>query len=51
MSVYELVPAVQACMIYLVMCIVDQSPEAESSSIELLMTIHVCTLSWSAWTS
>ncbi|KAF2122558.1 hypothetical protein BDV96DRAFT_2257 [Lophiotrema nucula] len=40
MSQYELLAAIQACMVYLIMCIVDQSPESEQNSLELLMAIH-----------
>jgi hypothetical protein len=40
MSVYELKYAMQACMIYLIMCIVDQSPESEKIIVELLAVLH-----------
>ena len=40
MSIFELLAAMQACMIYLVMCIVDQSRESEETSLELLMALH-----------
>jgi len=41
MSTYDLKYAIQACMIYLIMCIVDQSPESERIIIELLAVLHV----------
>ncbi len=41
MSIFELLAAVQACMIYLIMCIVDQSRESEEASLELLLALHV----------
>ncbi|KAI1622291.1 hypothetical protein EDD37DRAFT_468242 [Exophiala viscosa] len=41
MSQYELLAAAQACMIYLIMCIIDPSPGSEENSPGLLLTIHV----------
>jgi hypothetical protein len=41
MSGFDLLAALQACMIYLIMCIVDQSPEREEDGLELLMALHV----------
>ena len=46
MSGFELLAALQACMIYLIMCIVDQSAESETSSLELLMVLRVCRLTY-----
>jgi hypothetical protein len=40
MSEFDLLAAVQACMIYLIMCIIDESSENEKNSPELLLTIH-----------
>lgn len=40
MSKFELLAAVQACMIYLIMCIIDQSSENEENSPELLLALH-----------
>ncbi|KIV78005.1 hypothetical protein PV11_09773 [Exophiala sideris] len=40
MSQYELLAAAQACMIYLIMCIIDPSPGSEENSPGLLLTIH-----------
>lgn len=40
MSQYELLAVVQACMIYLIMCIIDSSPGSEENSPGLLLTIH-----------
>jgi hypothetical protein len=40
MSIFEILAALQACMIYLIMCIVDQSPESEETSLELLIALH-----------
>jgi hypothetical protein len=39
MATSELLGAVQACMIYLIMCIIDQTPESEETSLGLLMAI------------
>jgi hypothetical protein len=40
MSKLDLLAAVQACMIYLIMCIVDETSENEKNSPELLLVIH-----------
>ncbi|KAE8451017.1 hypothetical protein EG329_005457 [Mollisiaceae sp. DMI_Dod_QoI] len=40
LSISELLAALQACMIYLIMCIIDRSPESEETSLELLMALH-----------
>ncbi|KAF2099004.1 hypothetical protein NA57DRAFT_76240 [Rhizodiscina lignyota] len=42
MSTFELLAAVQACTIYLIMCIVDQSPESGETSLDLLSALHIC---------
>jgi hypothetical protein len=39
MSMFELLASVQACMVYLIMCIIDQSPESEECSLELVMAL------------
>jgi hypothetical protein len=41
MSKFELLAAVQACMIYLIMAIIDQSSGNEQNSPELLFTLSV----------
>ena len=41
MSKFELLAAAQACMIYLIMCVVDYEVENEGSGMELLLTLHV----------
>ena len=41
MSKFDLLVAAQACMIYLIMCVVDYEAENEGSGIELLLTLHV----------
>ncbi|KAF2495287.1 hypothetical protein BU16DRAFT_385713 [Lophium mytilinum] len=46
MPIFELLAAVQACMVYLIMCIIDQSPESESTSLELLMALHTLYMSF-----
>ena len=40
MSKFELVAAMQACMIYLIMYIIDYSPEDEGNARELLLALH-----------
>jgi hypothetical protein len=40
MSKFELLAAVQACKIYLIMYIIDQSSENEENSSELLLALH-----------
>lgn len=40
MSIFELLAALQACMIYLIMCIVEQSPQSEEASLELLIVLQ-----------
>jgi hypothetical protein len=40
MSNAELLAAVQACMIYLIMCIIDPSPEDEANGLELLVALQ-----------
>ena len=40
MSKFELLAAMQACMIYLIMYIIDYSPEDEESAWELLAALH-----------
>ena len=44
MDKMELLAAVQACMIYLIMCIVDYSVENEGEGLELLLTLHVSSI-------
>jgi hypothetical protein len=38
----DLLAANQACMIYLIMCIIDPSSGNEQHSQELLLALHVC---------
>ncbi|KAI9743235.1 MAG: hypothetical protein M1818_003081 [Claussenomyces sp. TS43310] len=40
MSKFELLAAMQACMIYLIMYIVDYSPQNEENARELLLSLH-----------
>lgn len=40
MSIFELLAAMQACMIYLIMYIIDYSPEDEENARELLLALH-----------
>jgi hypothetical protein len=40
MSKFELLAAMQACMIYLIMYIIDYSPEDEGNARELLLALH-----------
>ncbi|KAF2807717.1 uncharacterized protein BDZ99DRAFT_392022 [Mytilinidion resinicola] len=46
MPIFELLAATQACMVYLIMCIVDQSPESEETSLDLLMALHTLYVSF-----
>lgn len=41
MSKFEICAAMQACMIYLIMYIVDYSPADEQNARELLLALHV----------
>jgi hypothetical protein len=41
MSKFDLLAACQAGMIYLIMCIIDESSENEKNSPELLLALHV----------
>lgn len=41
MSKFDMLAGVQACMIYLIMCIIDETSEKENHSQELLLAIHV----------
>lgn len=41
MSKFELLAAMQACMIYLIMYIIDYSPGDEENGRELLLALHV----------
>ena len=41
MNKYEMLAAMQACMIYLIMYIIDYSPEDEGSARELLLVLLV----------
>ena len=40
MSTYKLLASLQAGMVYLIMCIIDQSPEGEGASLEILIALH-----------
>lgn len=41
MSKFELLAAMQACMIYVIMYIIDYSPEDEGNARELHVALHV----------
>jgi hypothetical protein len=41
MCKFELLVAIQACMIYLIMCVIDNSPENEDIGLELLLALNV----------
>lgn len=43
MSKFELLAAMQACMIYLIMYVIDYSPEDEGSAQKLLLALHAST--------
>jgi hypothetical protein len=40
MPISGILTALQACIIYLIMCIIDPSPESEELSLELVIVLH-----------
>lgn len=46
-SKFELLAAMQACMIYLIMYIVDHAPEDEVNGLEILLVLHASLSFWS----
>lgn len=44
MSKFELLAAMQACMIYLTMYVIDYSPEDEGNARDLLLALHASSI-------